>query len=153
MWPAIDDRSRLFDASTLLDSTMDPFSLRLAVYSKSSSFRAPEPQKCLHLPELGLCMFPVKAFGVGRSVNSECVHLSFDILHTTIRTRTKTGTLYLCTFRDDGKYREKKERKKNRFKREGKLDLLWSLSRANLKTWNSDQISETLSLVVYVVLK
>lgn len=153
MWPAIDDRSRLFDASTLLDSTMDPFSLRLAVYSKSSSFRAPEPQKCLHLPELGLCMFTVKAFGVVRSVNSECVHLSFDILHTTIRTRTSTRdtlSLYIQGRRKIS--RKKKERKKNWSNRRKTRSLI-SFLRANLKTWNSDQISETLSLVVYVVLK
>lgn len=101
--PIVNDHSRLFDTSTLLDSTMDPFSLRLIVYSKSSSLPRPRTAEMFAFTRGRLCMFPVKAFGVVRSVNSECVHLSYGIQHMAIRTRTSTETLYLRTSRN-GKY-------------------------------------------------
>lgn len=62
VWPIVDDHSRLFDASTLLDNTMDPFSLRSS--TRNRPFRAPEPQKCLHLPELGCVCSRWKLLGL-----------------------------------------------------------------------------------------
>lgn len=146
MWPTIDDRSRLFDASTLLDSTMDPFSLRLAVYSKSSSFYVPEPQKCLHLPELDCVCTRWKLLGLFEvSTRNASIYRSIYCAWPSGRRTRDTLSLYIQGRRKISQ--KKKERKKNRSNR--KLDLLWSLLRVNLKTWNSDQISETLSLVVY----
>lgn len=63
VWPIVDDHSRLFDASTLLDNTMDPFSLRSSTRNRRP-FRAPEPQKCLHLPELGCVCSRWKLLGL-----------------------------------------------------------------------------------------
>lgn len=63
VWPIVDDHSRLFDASTLLDNTMDPFSLRSSTRNRHP-FRAPEPQKCLHLPELGCVCSRWKLLGL-----------------------------------------------------------------------------------------
>lgn len=151
MWPAIDDHSRLFDASTLLDSTMDPFSLRLAVYSKSSSFRAPEPQKCLHLPELGCVCSRWKLLGLFEvSTRNASIYRSIYCTRPSGRGPVPGHFIFVHSGTTENIAQKKKGRK---IGSTGKLDLLWSLLRANLKTWNSDQISETLSLVVYVVLK
>lgn len=93
---------------------------------------------------VGVCVcIPVKAFGVVRSVNSECVHLSYDIQHTAIRTRTSTGTLYLRIPRE--RDAEVPLDQKTVIPIEGKFDLLERLCEIR----GSARVSETLSSAVF----
>jgi len=98
-----------------------------------------------------LCAFPVKAFGVVPSVNSECVHLSHGIQQPQPSGRWDryTGTLYLRVSRELRFVREKRgkrEKKGNRSDRGRTRSVRRKVSpRANTKFEIRYQISETLS--------
>jgi hypothetical protein len=118
--PTIDGHSRLFDASTLLDGTMGPFSLRSVVYSESSSsFRAPEPQKCLHLPEV-VCVAGESFWGCSKCQLGMRPSIARYTTATAIGTRTGTPGHFISVYPEScGSFEEKKkEREEEKKKKE-----------------------------------
>lgn len=135
-WPPV-------DCSTLQLCSMAQW-IHLA-YGWSSTrnrrpFRAPEPQKCLHLPELGCVCSRWKLLGL-----FEVSTRNASIYRTVYNTRPSgRGPVCQDTLSSYIQGRCTIKKKKSGPIR-GKLDILQSLSRANLKIWISGQFSEILS--------
>lgn len=64
-------------------------------------FRAPEPQKCLHLPELGCVCSRWKLLGLFEVSTRNASIYRTGIQHMAIRTRTSAGILYLRSPRNE----------------------------------------------------